>query len=463
MNKAFFRVLTTGIACLMLLAAGCGGSAGSLTAALALVEEGKYGEAVPLLEKATRSSPDSATAWCNLGVCYLEQGKTGEAVDALRKAVGLASGSSAAYEYLAHAYVEAGKLDDAREALATADTIDPGNPRILTALGMIEMKAGNLKQAFASTMEALDKDSSYPPALYNIAVLYRDKLNNSKLAEKFFRRFLTAAPSDPRAAEARDFLDPQASVRESPAKGLVEKAKRHMDNDDYDTALVILRDALKKDPGYPDAVWNMAVLSDHVLGNADEAAGFYADFRAKFPNDARSEQAQRRADAIKAELARTAAAVAAAVKAAPSDPVQVTSAPDALAAGALWQKKGDLAKAEAFYKKAIELDETMAEAFSNLGLIYFKSRNYEGARTALASAVDLKSDYTDARYVLANSQYRLGDKAGAVDNLNHILLKQPDFADAHYLMGQILREEKQLAAAKIHLDRHASLTGRVIR
>ena len=38
--------------------------------------------------------------------------------------------------------------------------------------------------------------------------------------------------------------------------------------------------------------------------------------------------------------------------------------------------------------------------------------------------------------------------------------KDPDFAPAHYLMGLLLRDENQLAAAKIHLDRHANLTGR---
>ncbi len=446
--------------------AGCGGgSAVSLDKALVLVEEGRYEEAIPLLKSASGSLSDSASVWCNLGVCYLETGDTDAAITALRKGVDLASGSPEAYEYLGRAYLKAGKLDDARDVLVTANQIGPGNPRILTAIGVVEMKAGNRNQAFASTMEALDYDSGYAPALYNIAVFYRDTLKNRKLAERFFRRFLSAAPSDPRAEEARGFLNPRAEVKDSRVKGLVEKAKRSIEAEEYDVALIALKEALAKDPGYAEAVWHMATLSDHVLGNAEEAIGFYNDFKSKFPNDRRSVQASQRAAHLKADLAKDEKIKEEAAKIVeiPVDPIQTTTAKDAMSAGYTWQQKGDTAKAEAFYTRAIELDGSSAEAFYRLGLLYYKNKNLDGARTAFAASVGLDKDYTDARYMLANTQFESGDRIGAVKNLNGVLLRKPDFAKAHYLLGFILGKENQLEASKMHFDRYAKLKDMAVR
>ena len=432
-----------------------------MSGALELVKAGKYADAIPLLEKIVENSPESATAWCNLGVCYLKEERMDDAVNALRKGVDLASGKPEAYEFLGSACLAAGKLDDAKDALMTANTISPGNPRILTALGAAELKAGKIKPAFAHTMEALDRDSAYAPALYNMAVIYRDSLKNNALAAKFFRRFLAAAPSDPRASEARGFLDPQASAQESPAKALVEKAKRHMNEEDYDMALVALREALKKDPGYADAVWNMAILADNILGDSKEAFRSYEDFRKKFPNDKRSQQARQRAGELKAQLANSQTAPSEEPKQAEiqADPGMVSKAGDALAAGAAWQAKGDSAKAEAFFRRAIELDGSMAAAFYDLGVLYYRARNLDGAKAALEAAVELDKDYSNARYMLANAQYSLGDRISAAENLSMVLQQQPDFARAHYLLGTILAEEKELEASKVHFDLYAQLTG----
>ena len=466
MTKAFFRLCVLFLCGLMIVPiVGCNSQGGSLSHALDLLEEGSFADAVPLLERVTSADPGNATAWCNLGVCYLETGKIDEAVKALRKGVDLASGNPEAYEYLGVAYLRAGQLDEARDVLVTANQIAPGSPRVLTSLGVVEMKAGNLKPSFAYTMEALDYDAAYAPALYNIAVLYRDEVKNTKLAERFFRRFLTAAPSDPRAEEARGFLNPETAKSESPAKGLVEKAKRAIEQEEYNIALVALKDALSKDPGYAEAVWYMAILSDHVLDDFETAVAYYSEFKKKFPSDNRSQQAGRRSADLAAELARKNTAVVEADKVPELlvDPAEAETAKAALTAGYKWHKKGELVNAEVFYKRAIELDGSMVVAFHNLGLVYAKTKNTEGARAAFASAVTLKPDYTEARYMLARMQHDLGDDVGALQNLNIVLHAKPDLAQAHYLLGVILHNKKHLEASKIHFERYAELTGKVVQ
>jgi len=466
MNRTFHRLFLFSLCCLLIVSAlGCGGKGGSLAQALKLMEADACADAIPLLEAASISTPGSATVWCNLGVCYLQAGKAEEAIRALRKGVDLASGKPEAYEYLGRAYLAAGQYNDARDILVTANTIGPGSPRILTALGVVEMKAGNMKPSFSYTMEALDFDDGYAPALYNMAVLYRDKVKNKNLAERFFRRFLSAAPSDPRAEEARGFLSPEEASNDGPAKGLVEKAKRDIENEDYDGALVALKEALIKDPGYEEAVWHMATLSDHVLNDPLKALRYYSDFKSKFPNDKRSQQAGRKCEEIRATLAQAERVKKETAKSddLAFDPEQVAEAQDALDAGCKWQQKGDAAKAESFYRRAIELDARMATAYNNLGILYLASENFEGAKTALSTALQLNPDYVDSLYMLARAQHDTGDQVRAVKNLNSVLLKRPDFAKAHYLLGVILNEEKQLEAAKIHFERYAQLADKDVR
>lgn len=463
MSKAFLRLCVLLLCGLMIVpTVGCNSKSRVLSRALALIKTGDFDGALPLLETVTGVAPDNATAWSNLGVCYLQAGKYDDAIKALRKGVDLASGSPLAYEYLGLAYQKAGQLDDARDVLVTANQIGPGNPRVLTLLGVVEMKAGNIKPAFAYTMEALDLDSAYAPALYNIAVMYRDKLKNRTLAERFFRRFLAAAPSDPRAEEARGFLNPETTSRESPVKGLVEKAKRAMEQEEYAVAMVALKEALARDPDYAEAVWHMAILSDHVLKDTETALAYYSDFTKKFPNDNRSKQAGRRSADLAAELARHEPAGKESVKPPELlvDAAQAETAKDALAVGYKWHKKGDLGKAEHFYKRAIELDGSMAVAFNNLGLVYTKNKNLEAAKSALTSAVTLKPDYTEARYMLACTQHESGDDVAALQNLSVVLREKPDMAQAHYLLGVILNNKKQLEASKIHFERYAQLTGK---
>lgn len=443
------------------LAAGCGRSGGeSLEKGLSLVKNGQYAEAIPLLEGASRNSPDNAALWCNLGLCYWQSGRMDEALKALRKGVDLASGSPEAYEYLGLAYIDAGSFEDARSVLVTANQIDPDNVRIITALGVVEMKTDRNKEAFRCFMGALDRDGEYAPAIYNLAVLYRDKLKNKALAEKFFRRFLAVAPSDPRAPEARAFLDPGSAAVESPAKPLVEKVKRAMSAEDYDAAIAAAREAVEKDPEYAEALWHLAVLTDQVLKDASGALSCYRNFAAKFPEDKRSGQAVSRSSALESDLA-----IANKIREKSSivtvdqlrDPVQAARAEDAFEAGCAWQKKNDPRRAMEFYRRAIELNGQMVEAMNNLGLLYLAEKKYDKAEDVFSQAVTVDAGYADAKYMLAFVQHIQGNRPGAMSKLEDVLRSDPDSANAHYLMGVVLAEENQLEASKVHFDLYAEL------
>jgi tetratricopeptide (TPR) repeat protein len=67
----------------------------------------------------------------------------------------------------------------------------------------------------------------------------------------------------------------------------------------------------------------------------------------------------------------------------------------------LSQRKGDLRRAEALYRKALTLDPGHVRALNNLGVVYLAQGKSGKAVTVLIRAVVLKKDYADPYYNLA--------------------------------------------------------------
>lgn len=65
------------------------------------------------------------------------------------------------------------------------------------------------------------------------------------------------------------------------------------------------------------------------------------------------------------------------------------------------QRKGDLRRAEALYRKALTLDPGHVRALNNLGVVYLARGKSGKAATVLSRAVVLKKDYADPYYNLA--------------------------------------------------------------
>lgn len=64
--------------------------------------------------------------------------------------------------------------------------------------------------------------------------------------------------------------------------------------------------------------------------------------------------------------------------------------------GASYQRQGNYSRAAMQYEKAIETDESYAEAHSNLGFCYRKQANFDLAIRAYQRAIELKPDLAEA-------------------------------------------------------------------
>jgi tetratricopeptide (TPR) repeat protein len=108
------------------LAAGGGGGTRSTkdtnyTQAEKLIKDGKYADAIPLLNKAVKANPKSADAYNYLGYSYRQLGQFEAAMEHYNTALSLQPKHLGANEYLGELYLQLGELDKAEEHLAVLD------------------------------------------------------------------------------------------------------------------------------------------------------------------------------------------------------------------------------------------------------------------------------------------------------------------------------------------------------
>jgi len=109
------------------------------------------------------------------------------------------------------------------------------------------------------------------------------------------------------------------------------------------------------------------------------------------------------------------------------------------------------------YKQAVSFDENHSEAHAQLGVLYFRGKNYEAAYEYLAKASDLNPDDHDLMHDTGISAYHLGDYLATIDWLVKYLEKNPEGRAAHYRLAAAYSELDYDALAQQHLQTAADL------
>src|SRR5437016_5302656 len=121
---------------------------------------------------------------------------------------------------------------------------------------------------------------------------------------------------------------------------------------------------------------------------------------------------------------------------APSLPPAQGNDPKALfAQGQAALQKGDLDGAEAAFRKVLGLDPGSGAAYSNLGVIAMRRKEWNTAITLLRKAEKLEPKMVGIRLNIALVEYRRGNYAAAIAPLASVLREQPDSEQARYLLG----------------------------
>jgi len=481
------RIWFTGPALLVLLGAvlpaGCrrDSAESALQAGIEALGRGEYGAAVDHLRTAARRRSDSASAYCNLGIAYWKLGRTEQAISAFTVASDLIRTDPTPLELLAQVHADAGRWNEAREVIKRLSNGMPDSPRILTWQAVLEYRAGESEAARELLQRALELQSDYAPALYNMGLLYRDLPGGKAAAVEYFTRYLEAPDDETYARMARDYLrpaeppeaspppetsagkteptepaaapiaapSPPAPLPEpSPARALMSEAAAAVRAEAYDKALILLNQAVAADPDYPDALWNLAVLQDSYLEQDEKAAKTYRRFAARFPRDPRARQTPKRVSDVPSPASRPAPTPA--TRRPQDEQADRTDAQEAWEKALQAQSTGNFDDAVEYYHAALKQDPGMNNAAFNLGLIYREQGNSEAAIDAFGKAIAANSNMPKAHYMLAVIYREMNEKTKAIKHAAKAVELKPDYARAHLILGFLYRSTLQYDWAREH-------------
>src|SRR5262249_47748365 len=124
-------------------------------------------------------------------------------------------------------------------------------------------------------------------------------------------------------------------------------------------------------------------------------------------------------------------------------------------------------KAEAAYKKAIEIKADYAEAYNGLANIYNMQRKFDLAAEASKKAMEIGGGAgaaggagggnPDAMYNQGVILWNAGKIADAKNQFEAVVAAKPDHAEAHYQLGMALVNEGNLNAAAAEFETYVKL------
>jgi len=104
-------------------------------------------------------------------------------------------------------------------------------------------------------------------------------------------------------------------------------------------------------------------------------------------------------------------------------------------AGVMAFHNGQYEKALDLFKKALDLDPSMTEAYNNLGLTYTEMNEEEKATEAFRKAIALSPELAAAYNNLGYVFYRLGSYTEAIEMYNEAIGRSTDNSSAHTNLG----------------------------
>ncbi|MBP7828315.1 MAG: tetratricopeptide repeat protein [Kiritimatiellae bacterium] len=328
---------------------------------------GQVQPALEAFEASRRLAPDLPEPLYNTAVIFFESGDPARAESLFQEAALSRPGDPRPLEFMGALYTQSGQWAEARRVLSVALARAPQSARILNALACVEARAGQRDPAVFYFMQALEKDSRYSPALFNLARLHEGR--DAAQAESYFGKYLealrgdTAANAGPQAEYARRALGDMAAEKaeksaapQAPSPSPLPAAKSY--------------EALLKNAAAESARGHTAAALHLCL----EAAG----------------RAERQREAGKQEKA-----LQAAVQLAP----QQARAHYAL--GRFLAERGKADAALESFKKAVELDARFSLAQLGLAEAAVKTGEFDAALVACRAVVQQEPENPEALWLMA--------------------------------------------------------------
>lgn len=387
-------------------------------------------EAVAAYQKALDASQTEYTdARYNLAFAQLTQKNYKDALPNLLKLRDArkddATFQSSIYDGLAEAYENSGDWGQALGAYKQVTTLNPKDPAARFNFALALSKTGRVDDAIEQGEQVLKLNPNHEPTLLLLGDLYsrkgrwkdaKDVLNRYVLADgKNFTAWFTLGVAYDYSADFASALDAYAkaealspndpAVKNNIGRILFKQGEKFPEK--YDEAAARLKEALKIDPSFDDALVNLALVYT-AQGKWNDAIGQWNTYL----NDIRHDIQQPGVTAAdKVELKKKA-----------------QSARGALAENYL--KAGAYPNAVKEYKQLLADSPDNLDAMSNLGLAQYHTKDYPAAITTYRELIkrDPKNAiaYNNLGVVLEAS----GQRAEAVQSYRKALSLKPDYLEA---------------------------------
>lgn len=123
-------------------------------------------------------------------------------------------------------------------------------------------------------------------------------------------------------------------------------------------------------------------------------------------------------------------------------------------------QQGQLAPARRCYEQILRIAPRHFDALHLSGVLAAQRRDFERAGELIRKALEIKPDFAQAHYNLGNVLKDLGRLEPARSSYQRAVACQADFAEAHCALGNVLAQLERTEAARKHFSRAIELRGR---
>jgi tetratricopeptide (TPR) repeat protein len=199
-----------------------------------LFKRGDYSNALPLLQEGAGKLPDQPEIQFHLGMAYYMVGEEGPARVALQKAVDARAdfpGKDEARRRLTLLAIPVGTANVAvRTELQNYLRESPNDPVALARLAEVQQREGAVDQAVKTYEKVVADNSSYAPAMRQLALLYGQLSTDSPKAYELVTKARQAFPDDPVIAKTLGILNYRRGLYPQSVELLKEAAAKRKDD-----------------------------------------------------------------------------------------------------------------------------------------------------------------------------------------------------------------------------------------
>lgn len=120
-------------------------------------------------------------------------------------------------------------------------------------------------------------------------------------------------------------------------------------------------------------------------------------------------------------------------------------------------ERGDVDGAKRLYQKAIEAEDSVADAYCNLGIIAFGEEEFTEAVDFLTLSLRENPRHYQAHFNLANVYAEIGNTKLAQCHYQLAVKMKPDFSSAYFNLGLTLASLQKYSDAEQALRRYLEL------